>query len=71
MTAKECSDTGMAMVLIALLGGWFTEVRTWFLAAIILLLINMVWPKVYWLAAKVWLGFPTCWEQSCPKSSFR
>ncbi|WP_319468033.1 SxtJ family membrane protein [uncultured Pseudodesulfovibrio sp.] len=57
VTAKECCDTGMAMVLIALLAGWFTGVRTWFLAAIILLLVNMVWPKAYWLAAKIWLGF--------------
>ena len=57
VTPKECSDTGMAMVLICLLGGWFTGAREWLLAAIILLVVNMVWPGIYTLAAKGWLGF--------------
>ena len=56
ITAKECSDTGMAMVLICLLGGWFTGVRDWFLAAIVLLVLNMIWPTLYYFVAKVWLG---------------
>lgn len=56
VTAKECSDTGMAMVLICLLGGWFSGQRDWFLAAIVLLVVNMVWPRIYTLAAKGWLG---------------
>ena len=57
LTPKECSDTGMAMVLICLLAAWFTGVRTWHLAAIVLLVVNMTWPRAYTLAAKVWLGF--------------
>ncbi len=57
VTTKECSDTGMAMVLICLLGGWFSGNREWFLAAIILLVINMTWPRIYALTAKGWLGF--------------
>ncbi len=56
VTQKECSDTGMAMVLICLLGGWFSGERDWLLAAIILLVLNMVWPGIYTLVAKVWLG---------------
>lgn len=56
ITPKECSDTGMAMVLICLLAGWFTEVRDWHLGAIILLVVNMTWPRVYTLVAKGWLG---------------
>lgn len=57
MTAKECSDTGMAMVLICLLAGWFSGNRDWFLGAIVLLVFTMTWPRVYSLAARVWLGF--------------
>jgi hypothetical protein len=57
ITVKECSDTGMAMVLICLLGGWFSGQRDWFLAAIVLLVVNMVWPRIYTLVAKGWLGF--------------
>lgn len=57
VTAKECSDTGMAMVLICLLAGWISGTREWFLAGIILLVINMTWPAIYTLVAKVWLGF--------------
>tara|TARA_Y100001954_G_scaffold239612_1_gene316642 strand:- start:20057 stop:20617 length:561 start_codon:yes stop_codon:yes gene_type:complete len=59
VTAKECSDTGMAMVLIALLIGWFTEVKEYHLAAIILLVLNMVWARAYSYVAKGWLGFST------------
>jgi len=57
VTAKECSDTGMAMVLICLLGGWFSGNRDWFLAAIVLLVINMTWPAIYTWVARGWLGF--------------
>lgn len=57
VTTKECGDTGMAMVLICLLAGWFADIRECFLAAIILLVINMTWPRIYALVAKGWLGF--------------
>jgi hypothetical protein len=54
---KECSDTGMAMVLICLLAGWFSGVREWFLGAIVVLVINMISPVIYTWVAKAWLGF--------------
>lgn len=57
VTRKECGDTGMAMVLICLLAGWFSGSRDWFLAAIILLVGNMIWPGIYTWVAKGWLGF--------------
>lgn len=57
ISEKECGDTGMAMVLICLLAGWFTGVRDWFLGAIVLLVINMIWPTIYTWVAKAWLGF--------------
>ncbi len=57
VTKTECSDTGMAMVLICLLAGWFTGIRDWFLGAIVLLVINMVLPTIYTWVARAWLGF--------------
>lgn len=57
VSPKECSDTGMAMVLICLIAGWFTHDRNWYLGAIALLIINMTWPGIYTIVAKGWLGF--------------
>ncbi|QJB57276.1 SxtJ family membrane protein [Pseudodesulfovibrio sp. zrk46] len=57
LTTKECSDTGMAMVLICLLIGLLLGHREGFVAATILLVINMTWSKAFYLPAKVWLGF--------------
>lgn len=55
-SAKECSDTGMAMVLLCLLAAWFTGGRSWLAWAIGLLVLNMVWPRAYGLVARLWLG---------------
>lgn len=57
VNTKECSDTGMAMVLLSLLVGWFTHNKDYFAASIFLLVLNMVWPRAYTYVAKVWLGF--------------
>lgn len=57
VTLKECGDTGMAMVLICLLAGLFTGSQGWFIGATVLLVINMTWPRIYSLAAGIWLGF--------------
>ena len=56
VSAKECADTGMAMVLICLLALLFTGTRAWLTAAVALLLLNMTVPRIYTLAAKAWLG---------------
>ncbi len=57
ITTRECRDTGMAMVLISLLVGLSMDVRNGFIAATILLVITMTWPKVFLFPAKIWLGF--------------
>lgn len=57
VTRKECIDTGMAMVLICLLAAWFTDNRNWLLGAIVILIVNMTWPRLFSLATKAWLGF--------------
>jgi hypothetical protein len=56
VSRKECTDTGMAAVLICLIAYGVTDVRFWLGAAVVLLLVNMVWPGLYTYPAKLWLG---------------
>ena len=53
---KESSDTGMAMVLIVLLAGYFTKRPVFYSVGIPLLVLNMVWPMVFYPVALLWLG---------------
>jgi hypothetical protein len=57
ISKDQARDTGMAMVLICLLIGFFRSSPQWNLAALFLLIITMVWPALYRPLAKVWLGF--------------
>ncbi len=57
ITEKLCSDTGMAMVLIALIAGLYTENYTCFKVAFGLLLVNMIYPKIFYYVAVLWFGF--------------
>ncbi|NDV28630.1 SxtJ family membrane protein [Desulfovibrio sp. JC010] len=57
ISKKECSDTGMAFVLIALITYLVLRQDEYLFAAVGLLLVNMIVPKVYTLPAKLWLGF--------------
>lgn len=54
---KECSDAGMAFVLILLLVGYFTTLSVllpWTIAAMLLL---MAWPQAYLPFACIWFPF--------------
>ncbi|GAB4328836.1 MAG: hypothetical protein Kow0037_03460 [Calditrichia bacterium] len=53
---KQCHDTGQAMVLLALLLWFATRNSTWVLAAAALLVFNMVWPKIFYPVALLWLN---------------
>ena len=55
ITRREATDTGMAIVLLCLLGGWVTDHRGWVYASGICLVLNMTWPTIFSLAAKLWL----------------
>lgn len=57
ISKKQASDTGMAMVLILLLLGFFFEDQTFYIWAIPALVINMVFPMFYYPLAFIWLGF--------------
>lgn len=59
ISKKQASDTGMAMVLILLLVGLFTENILYPKIAIIVLVVNMTFPMFFYPFAIVWLGFST------------
>ncbi len=56
ISTDQAKDTGMAMVLICLLIAFFGQKQQLFVIAILLLLVNMIWPKIYKPVAKIWLG---------------
>jgi hypothetical protein len=57
ITTNQAKDTGMAMVLICLLIAFFGGKQFFYGLAILLTLINMIWPNVFKPVAKIWLGF--------------
>ena len=59
ISKKQASDTGMAMVLILLLIALFTGNELYYKIAIPVLVINMVYPMLYYPVAVFWLGFST------------
>ncbi len=56
ISKEQAKDTGMAMVLICLLLGLGHVWAKGFVAALVLLLVNMVWSRAFTPVAKVWLG---------------
>ena len=56
ITRDQAKDTGMAMVLICLLIAFLGKVHSFYGAAIVLLLVNMIVPDVFKPVAKIWLG---------------
>ncbi len=56
-TLDQSRDTGLALVLICLLGAHFGHRPRLIPLAIVLLLITMVWPKIFRPLAAVWFGF--------------
>ena len=57
ISKKQATDTGMAIVLILLLMGFFTQNNFPIKISIPVLVINMTFPKFYCPFAVVWLGF--------------
>jgi len=59
ITESQAKDTGMAMVLICLLIGALWDKNQFFLIAIPVLVVNMIFPAFYRPVAKIWLGLST------------
>jgi len=56
-TRAQARDTGMAMVLICLLVAKIGDKPKFISLAIIILLLDMIWPSFYKPFAKIWFGF--------------
>lgn len=56
ITKDQSKDTGMAMVLLLLLLSLAFKQRGYVSVAVIVLVINMIWPQFYRPAAYVWFG---------------
>jgi hypothetical protein len=59
ISLSQAKDTGMAMVLICLLIGVLADKAQFFVIAIPVLVMNMIFPGFYRPIAKVWLGLST------------
>ena len=57
ISKKQATDSGMAVVLILLLIGLFSQNILYLKLAIPFLLINMIFPMFFYPFAIVWLGF--------------
>lgn len=56
ISKKECVDTGMAFVLIALISYLVSHRIECVYAAVCLLLVNMTFSSLYSLPARLWMG---------------
>jgi hypothetical protein len=55
-TKEQAKDTGMAMVLICLLLGYWGKFPKFLPVSLVLLLITMVWPNAFRAPATLWFG---------------
>jgi len=55
-TPEQAKDTGMAMVLLCLLLGYFGKFPRFLPLSIALLLLTMVWPAAFKPLATLWFG---------------
>ncbi len=56
MSQKQLTDAGMALVLILLLVGFLTKNQLFYKLAIPVLVVNMIFPKIYYPFAILWFG---------------
>jgi hypothetical protein len=53
---NQAKDTGMAMALICLFVAYFCGINGCYLAAMILLISNMIWPRIFTPIVYFWFG---------------
>ena len=66
-TPEQAKDTGMAMVLICLLLGYFGKFPKFLPLSIVLLLLTMTWPKAFKPLAGLWFGLSKAMGQVVSK----
>ena len=59
ITTKQAGDSGMALVLILLLSGYFTGNSNLYKIAIPILIVNMIYPMAFYYWGIIWIGLST------------
>jgi hypothetical protein len=67
ITKDQSRDTGMAIVLLLLLLSASPKRHGFLIAAIVLHVVNMIMPQIYWPVAVVWLGLSNLLGEIVPK----
>ncbi len=57
ITLDQSRDTGEALVLVLLLAGLYSSIYWIFKVAVLVLILNMIWPRFFRPAARLWFGF--------------
>lgn len=57
VTNEQSKDTGLALLLIFLLLGYFTGITTYYKIGIVVLFLVMIYPGLFYPFAKVWFSF--------------
>jgi len=57
ISKDQSKDTGMVVVLVLMLLGYFYKNNTFYLLSIILLVIDMIVPSIFTPMAFIWFGF--------------
>ncbi len=56
ITTDQAKDAGMAAALLCLIAGFFSDITFFYGFALLLLFLNIVWPRIFKPWAMVWLG---------------
>ncbi|RJP68730.1 MAG: hypothetical protein C4532_12195 [Candidatus Abyssobacteria bacterium SURF_17] len=56
MSREQAKDTGMALTLICLLLAYYLRNERFMALSAVLLVADMVWPKIFLYPARVWFG---------------
>jgi hypothetical protein len=57
VTSEQSKDTGLALLLIFLLLGYFTGITTYYKIGMVVLVLVMIYPGLFNPLAKVWYSF--------------
>lgn len=57
VSAEQCKDMGMVTVLLCLVIGLTGQNQLFFKIGLGVLLIDIIWPKIFFPVAVVWFGF--------------
>ena len=56
VSTEQCKDTGLAMILIVLIISLITGSKYFMFGALLITIADMVYPRIFYLAAIIWFG---------------